>query len=351
MKRSGVVQGMLLALLVVPLMTARARATECPGLSDNEHQCWKSLSGPNYSQVAVGKPRNGVGIACAVKSPSGDSWGGSVECYAPVGSSGAAIKGIGGELAQNPGPFSSTDPSRRIVSMAIAPGPFPLAANFVKIYALRSDGVIFVAVNPWPLGTDPRILFNTQLTGTPAGLRAISYVSGIGLLGVTTSNSLFGPDSNGNWTWMSDSVVVVANNSFEAYGIALSGNAGTVVSLVNVKAGTAPPSLPGSLAGAQSDPNSSFAKLGRDMPLSFGSATGYSILPGNCHSGTSTPCLMRTTRTNSFWSSWAQYSTGTMSPNPSYAMPWSIQDGAPMRGVPGEIWVIAGAFHLKFWVP
>jgi hypothetical protein len=40
-----------------------------------------------------------------------------------------------------------------------------------------------------------------------------------------------------------------------------------------------------------------------------------------------------------------------MSTSPSYSMPRSIQDGAPMRGVAGEIWVIAGAFHLKFWVP
>jgi hypothetical protein len=261
------------------------------------------------------------------------------------------IKGLAGELVQNPGPFSSTDPYRRIVSMAIAPIASPLPANYVKIAALRSDGIIFVAVTPWPLGTDPRILFNTQLTGTPAGLRSISYVNGIGLMGVTTSNSLFRQSGDATWSWMSDSVVVAANNSFEAYGIALSGNAGTSVTLVNVQAGTAPPSLAGPLTGGQSDANSSFFKFGKDAPLTFGSAVGYAILPGNCPAGSATPCLVRSIRTNSFWSSWTQYSTGSMSTNPSYAMPWSIQDGAPMRGVSGEIWVIAGAFHLKFWVP
>jgi hypothetical protein len=52
--------------------SSRVEARLCQ--SDNDHQCWSTLSGPNYCQVAVGASPNGVGIACAVTLSQPDSW-------------------------------------------------------------------------------------------------------------------------------------------------------------------------------------------------------------------------------------------------------------------------------------
>src|SRR3954464_9897603 len=81
--------------------TQVAQATTCQ--SDNAHQCWATLSGPNYSQVVVGNTFDGAGIACAVTSPQVTRWGGVLHCFVPIGSSGATIRGRGGEEAQSPG--------------------------------------------------------------------------------------------------------------------------------------------------------------------------------------------------------------------------------------------------------
>src|SRR5215468_10334187 len=96
-----------------------AQARNCSGT--NDHGCWVPLSGPNYSQVVVGKTANNIGIACAVQSPQPGNWGSVLECYSAVQSSGASLIGRGGSQIQ-PGLFVGTDPTRRIVSMAIEAG-------------------------------------------------------------------------------------------------------------------------------------------------------------------------------------------------------------------------------------
>jgi len=66
------------------------------------------------------------------------------------------------------------------------------------------------------------------------------------------------------------------------------------------------------------------------------------------------PCILQGFKSPLYpfrWGGWTVLPTRDISPNAPYTMPWTIQDGYWMRGVPGEVWVIAGGQHLKFWVP
>ena len=332
----------LLALYLLP--SARAEAAECS--EDNLHGCWRTLSGPNYCQVAVGSTPSGVGIACAVTVTQGDSWGGVLHCFAAVGTSGAVIRGRGGEEAQNPGHFSSSDLSKRIVSLAIKPlSPTPQTL----IYALRSDGQLFVAiVSTWPYaeGADPRIYFNPEGSTPLSGIREIAWAPGTGLVATTHSNQRFVRNGSG-WSLMSGTALLLAgNNDSSGHAFYVSGTRGTQTLLGNFVANWPVATLPGLLPSA----NGSF---GRGRPLTVGADRAYALLPANCSGGSAgTPCIFRAglnTWTHS-WGSWNYFPTADFGAAGA-TMPWTIQDGFKMRGVAGELWVIGGAQHLKFWAP
>jgi len=334
--------GALLALFL--LAGAPADAAECT--EDNLHGCWRTLSGPNYSQVAVGATPSGVGIACAVTVTQQFSWGGVLHCFAPVGTSGAVIRGRGGEEAQNPGPFSSSDESKRIVSLAIRPVvPGPLT----HIYALRSDGQLFVAaVLTWPYaeGADPRIYFSADNLPL-AGIREIAWAPGTGLVATTHSNQRFVRNGSG-WSLMSGTALLLAgNNDSSGHAFFVSGTRGPTTLLGNFVANWSVPFLPGLLPSAA-------GSFGRGKPLTVGADRAYALLPGSCSGGSAlTPCIFRAGINiwNHSWGSWNYFPTADFSGIQGTTMPWTIQDGSKMRGVPGELWVIGGGQHLKFWAP
>jgi hypothetical protein len=339
--------GTLLALFL--LQSGRAEAGECTEGNDNLHGCWKTLSGPNYAQVAVGSTPSGVGIACAVTVSQVDSWGGVLHCFAPVGTSGAVIRGRGGEEAQNPGPFSSSDASKRIVSLAIRPlVPGPLS----HIYALRSDGQLFVAaVLSWPYaeGADPRIYFSAEGSTPLSGIREIAWAPGTGLVATTQSNQRFVRNGSA-WNLMSGSALLLAgNNDSSGHALYVSSTNGSTT-LLGDFVGWPVTTLPGLLAAA----SSSFERFGHTRPLTVGANRAYALLPANCSGGSAlTPCIFRAgvNTWNHSWGSWNYFPTADFSGITGTAMPWTIQDGSKMRGAAGELWVIGGAQHLKFWVP
>ncbi len=328
--------------------TSSATAADCPTTNNSSHQCWKVLSGPNYSQVVLGRTPGGAGIACAVRVGNFADWGGILHCFSALGTSGASLTGRAGTEAQDPGWFKGSTPGMRMVSVAIE----PTQSNAVAIHALRSDGLVFAAQTQWPLGPDPRIYFSPHVQSPPAGLRSITFVQGLGLVGVTTSNQVF---RLWGLQWLphgTSSVVLVAGNeTTNGNSIALLGASGLSTQLVNAQAGSPPPSLPQPLTLAQSNPNNAFTLgLGRATPLAVGPTFAWALVPGNCPSGTVTPCILVSSKSGSVWGAWQNYATGDMG-NPGYVMPWTIQDGSIFRGAAGEVWVISGSQHLKFWAP
>jgi hypothetical protein len=348
--RLGIALLVSLAGLLQIGTTSVAGAAVC--VTSDQRQCWRTLSGPNYSLVAVGKSSAGAGIACAVQASQSTDWGGILHCYSPEGRSGAVITGRGGQEAQGvSGWFYGPDPMKRIVSLAIEP-----VTNGVIVHALRSDGNTFSAPTVWPLGTDPRMYFSPDVQAAPSGLRTIAFVTGLGLVGVTTANQLF-LLSGLQWVAQPGSWVFVAGSSYPTLSLALGGTSGLSTQVLNVTGGAAPPTLSGSLMLGTSDPNLSFRwgnDYTRETPLGAGRYDAWAALPGRCPSGSNTPCILHSTRGISGpWSAWQLFPTGDIadSSDPLYPMPRSIQDAATFRNIRGEIWVIAGYNHLKFWAP
>lgn len=349
MRRTMVV-GLVVAVAGLQIASTRlAQGRTCQG--DNEHQCWRSLSGPNYSQVVVGNTFDSGGIACAVTSPQTTSWGGVLHCYVPLGTSGATIRGRGGEEAQNPGPFQASNPNMRIVSLAIR-NYTSIITSTVTIYALRSDSQVFTATLAWPKGPndDPRINFTIDTVPTPSNLRQIGSARFLGLLGVTTSNQLLQRTSSGWVALGSDSVALLGASGSGNSALDLIGTTGFSKTVGIPGGGPAPPLLPATLTFALSDPNNAFSVLGRTTPLSAGQTAAYALVPGNCPSGSLTPCIYTAAWTGT-WGSWQSFATGDISAIPGFNMPWTIQDGTRFRGVAGEVWVIAGNETLNFWAP
>ncbi len=350
--RRTMVAGVVVAVAGLQVVSAQvAEGTTCQG--DNAHQCWATLSGPNYSQVVVGNTFAGAGIACAVTSPQVSSWGGVLHCFVAVGSSGATIRGRGGEEAQSPGPFQASNPNMRIVSLAMR-NYTDFLPNNVTIYALRSDSQVFVAGTSWPKGAsdDPRINFTIDTVPTPINLRQIGYGRFLGLIGVTTSNQLYQRTASGWVPLGSDSVALLGSFGSSNAGLDLIGTSGFSTTVGGPGGGAAPPALPTTLTFALSDPNNAFNSLGRATPLAGGLASAYAMVPGSCPSTSRTPCILTSIFSASgTWGSWQSFPTGDISDISPFNMPWTIQDGKALRGVQGEVWVIAGPQTLRFWAP
>jgi len=167
------------------------------------------------------------------------------------------------------------------------------------------------------------------------------------VIGVTTSNQLLKRTDSGWVPFGNNTVAHLGTGGFLLLGTSgLSTNVGDV-------AGSAIPSLPAALTLGDPDPNVAFhannAQLGRATPLASGTSA-YALVPGNCPTGSLTPCIWKSTWSTSY-SAWQPFATGNISDISPYNMPWTIQDGTVFRGVNGEVWVIAGAQHLKFWAP
>jgi hypothetical protein len=339
--------------------TAQASARECQG--NNDHQCWAGVvPSPNFSQVAVGKTFAGAGIACAVMASQTEDWGGRIWCYVPVGSSGATVRGYGGQEV-GPEPFWGPDPGKRVVSLTIQSGSAS-SPNRVTIVALRSDRQIFAAGTDWPIpeGQDPRLFF--QPAYAPAISRAVAVTANNTLIDVVTwDNQLFRRRLQGDWTTEHNvgSVVLASGDASLGWGVALLGTShlSKQVGFFGVPpSGWSIPLLPASLPARSSN----FEDKGRATPLVLGLGGGaparaYAVLHGTCPSGSRTPCIVRSTVDTSnpsgSWTSWAPFVTGDISPDSGYTMPWSIQSGSAFRGVQSELWVIAGPYHLRYWVP
>jgi hypothetical protein len=343
--------GGLLALFV--FRSAPAQAGECLG-DDNQHQCWKSLSGPNYCQVAVGNSRGSVGIACAVTITTMNDWGGTMHCFAPVGSSGAVIRGRAGQEVQDPGqPFIASDPARRIVSLAIVP---LVNTPLTLIYALRSDGQLLLGGTVWPIteNGDPRIFFGPEGSTPLPGIREIAYAPGLGLVATTTTNQKFVRNGSG-WNQLPGSAFLLGGNNDttgDSFFVSpsLGGGPGTSIGSFAVAFPPQVDPLPRPLA---SGPDRMFGPFGRTRPLTAGPKEIYALVPNACAAGSPlTPCILRATPNliSKSWR-WSTFPTGDIAGVGLYPMPWTIQDGIKMRGVQGEVWVITGFQHLKFWAP
>ena len=342
---------------------SRAEDATCQGIYASN--CWATLSGPNYCQVAVGHtPGGNAGIACAVTISQEQMWGGVLHCYSGVGTSAAEILGRGGEEAQNPGPFSSFDGTKRMVSLAIKPENTPSGLG-VRIFILRSDGHLFEAVTKWPLvpGGDPRIFFTD--TGAPhlGGIREIAWAPTVGLVATTTANQKYVWNGIG-WNALPNlggAFMLGGNNdtvgdAFYAITTKLS-----TTSIGNFGSGGVA-TLPGLLAG---DP--SFTGFGRPRPLVVGGPLSGPVAYATIKKSSSSlcaglpplrPCILQASKSPIYpygWGPWTLVPTrdieAVYDPMKPYGMPWTVQDGFYMHGNPGEIWVIAGAQHLKFWVP
>jgi hypothetical protein len=357
--RSRVLAGAL-GLAGVVGWTSTASARECT--NNDDHQCWGSLSGvsPNFSQVAVGKTHAGAGIACAVMSSQTDDWGGRIWCFVPLGSSGATTRGYGGQEV-GPEPFWGPDPEKRVVSLTIQSGG-PASPHRVSIVAVRSDRQIFAASTNWPIpeGQDPRLYFVPAYPPTIS--RAVAVTANNSLIDVLTwDHQLFRRRLQGDWTLEHNvgSVVLASGDASLGYGVALLGTShlSKEVGFFGVwPAGWSIPTLPGSLPARGSD----FQDKGRATPLVLGIGGGsppraYAVLQGTCPTGSLTPCIVKSmvdpSNPSGPWTSWAPFATGDISSGSGYTMPWSIQSGSAFRGVQSEVWVIAGAYHLKFWAP
>jgi hypothetical protein len=336
------------AIVASILFCGRAQATTCQ--NNSSHQCWTPLSGPNYSQVVVGYPFRGVGIACAVQSPQGSNWGSRVDCYAPDGTSGAVLLGRTGDYVAG-SPFVGTDPSKRIVSMASSYLSASLP-QFVTIWALRSDGNVFTATTVWPraAGGDPTFPFQADSFAPPSGLRSIAWTKFTGLYGVTTNNQLFLRTSSG-WVAQGGGSVALLAGAPIGGGISLLGSDATSTTLGGLAGAPPPMPLPQALTrfANSTDPNVAFSGLGQATPLAYLGGIATALVPGTCPSGSATPCIIRSTSPQSGWQSLV---TGDIE-DPSFhpVMPWTIQDGRAMRGADGEVWVIYGAQRLSFWAP
>jgi hypothetical protein len=322
---------------------ARAFATTCQG--DNATNCWAVLSGPNYSQVVVGTtPGGATGIACAVLSPQPTSWGGTLHCYLGIGTSGASIRGRGGQEAQNPGPFDAANGSMRMSSLAISPGP---SNGQVTIWVLRSDGVVFNAVTAWPLaaGGDPRIFFYPLGGSNPPSPRSIAYVANVGIVVTDTSNNQWKRNGTG-WAMFSSGNFMVAGHAILPVSYALQGSS-TSTTLVPFSSPSAPQPLPGTLA----DSSANFFLMGTTVPLAVGPAPAWATLQLTASfCGGVTPCVIKANRntTTNVWGPWSVYSVAADS---SLGEVSSIQDGYAVRRRAGEIWAIHGPFRLSFYAP
>jgi hypothetical protein len=340
---------------------SRAEDATCQGIYAS--QCWASLSGPNYCQVAVGHTPGGTaGIACAVRLSQLDTWGGVLHCFAAQGTSSAVINGRGGEEAQNPGPFSSTDSSKRMISLAIKPETTSGVPG-VRIFILRSDGHLFQAVTRWPLpeGGDPRIFFSDTGASVLSGIREIAWVPASGVVATTTDNLRYVQNGTG-WNQMTGATAFTLGGNNDTTGQAFYATSTRLntTAINNFAANVRVDTLPGLLAPG---PDQNFGPFGRTRPLSVGGAPGAEVAYAVIKTGTSNlcaglpplrPCILQAFKGELFpvhWGPWTLLPTRDISANAPYAMPWTIQDGFWMRGVQGEVWVITGAQHLKFWVP
>jgi hypothetical protein len=343
--------------------TISASAAICQ--TTNSRQCWAIPSNANYSQLAVGRTPAGTGIACAVKTNNSSSWGGILHCFAAAfGSSSFKLMGRGGEESgQNPSWFQSANPSKRIVSLAIEPGP---TSNQVIIHALRSDGLTFNAPTIWPKadGANPGIFFAPDIQTPPPNPRTIAFVSGYGNV-LTTSTSEQYLQSGFQWQLVSGNLVFVAGNQVDGQSMALFGTSSTSVSIVPFTGTMAPPSISSarlalSLVVVMNPPNpngpldtntSFWTGFGRSTPMGIGQRDAWAALDRNVGTMCSglTPCIVHSTRNlNGSWAGWTAAFTGN---DASFAEASTVQDGAPMRGARGEIWTIYGPQRLAFYAP
>jgi hypothetical protein len=359
------------AITVTALLAGRssALARQC---NDNfDHQCWAGLSGPNYSQVTIGRSGNGAGIACAVMVMNSQEWGGKLDCFVALGSSGAEVRGRGGEWVDS-SQFNALDPGKRIISLAASSNWF--WSSLVNIYVLRSDGQVFQASTVWPinLGENPNIVF-APISAPPIAARSIAVVGGL-LYAVTGSNQMF--VANGSqWTqYPSGNVVLAAGGpaSFfeENHNIIVPGTSGASLQLSNVpgwNVGTVQVSpLPAPLSPGISDPNVAFnGGFGHTTPLAVGrsgvnnNGVAFALTPGFIPAGSTTPTIWMAFRgagQSSPWLGWFLFVTGDLRPppvpgDPPYQAPRTIQNGYEMRGSFGEVWVIQGPQRLSFWAP
>ena len=350
--RGSVFRTAMTCLAVIPQL-AFALEHEASAYStcvdSNGHGCWATLSGPNYSQVAVGANGAGPGVACAVLSPQTTSYGGTVHCYKAFGSSGANIELRGGQETGSPY-FDAANPAKRIVSLAIE--TWPAAPGFISVDVLRSDGAIFSAGSQWPrISPNPAITFSQNPGPNPPSPRSIAFVKDIGLIVTDTSNQQWiqlDRDHNYQWQKVADHVVFVAGNQVNGQSIAQYGTTGTSTTIGRFYGTVSPPDLPsgyGFLVGYGSSPVFNF--LGRTTPLAIGARDAWAIMTASSSAcGGIRPCIIRSTPVSTGWTSWSTFRT-----DQSDMVPVSIQDGYSMRFVRGEIWVIQQNARLLFWAP
>lgn len=359
-KSSNSMQTLVFIVTAVGGMKNASAWDQCP--SSNSTQCWQAYSGPNYSQVVVGASGAGMGIACATHVYTNTSYNGDLDCYAPSGLSSAFVMGRAGfqvqskDMPNNSVPFYGLDPNRRMMSLAISPEP----GNSLTIWALRSDGQLYAATTPWPLGANPAIIFQPLIPTQPANLRSIGYVKGVGIAGITSDNMLYYRTSTYfPWTLVTSDAVMIASTADRIGSPVLFGQNSAAIAVGLLNGGVNPVPLPYSLYNPQGqlDDNIAFNWFGQLTPLAAGKDRILALLPfggpGCPPTWTGVACILINhahfdggSSIPTGWSGWGLYATGAL----EYA-PLSIQEASQFRGRDGEVWAITYSEHLVSWAP
>jgi hypothetical protein len=323
--------------------------------------CWRDLSGPNYSQVAVGSLpfTSNRGIVCAVTASNSDHYGGSLHCYNPEITNGSGIpttevnlEAVGGAEASSP---FFNDTNMRMESIAISGSGTPQTGQGFLVYVLRSDSELFVGYLPFPyflqtmsldfsLAIDP-----VSATGELLAFRSISVIQSLsnpqGIQALDTSGRVFSHTSGGGWilNTVEPQLAYLASSQVELIGAsglshALSGSSGDFI-----------PAIPESeqLPISSSDPNLSFYLLGRTTPVTAGPKSAWMLtVSGKILHSFVGQTLPRTL------SDWLDFSAAPFNATsfPENIFPWSIADASGLQGFDGEFFVIGGAGHLLQYV-
>ena len=342
-----------------------ARAQMCDAIQSINTNCWNDYSGQNFGQVAAGhlQATSNRGLVCAVTAGSDTNWGGSVFCYKPVGSNGAAEVAIA--LAGSPlAPFSNSDPNLRIVSLAVV-GSGPVGAESFVVYVLRGDNNVFFGTVPFPYYPETRNLeFTSTLppqstTGETLTFRSIAVMQGgfnyntPRLHALTTDNRVFQYQPGANPPW----AFVAAGNFFgppamyiAPDGIVLKGSSGLGTDLAPL------PDVPAGEAIRTSNANANSAF--KFSPVGFVGMTtpvgmGYPALPGvgdawlladssKIFHSTVTRRLVRSPFPPFNQTTTMSYGPWTVHDLPVAGgiFPWSIADAGGFRGTHGEFFAI-----------
>lgn len=331
----------------------RAEARQCSG--DNDHGCWRDLSGLNISHVDVV-----AGMACGLNAGNGTTnVNNMVHCYVPQGTSNAnAAHQCTGTVNNTNNPFAAGT-GNQMVSFTM----MGFSGGFIDLYAVGLNGHLYSSrgnkncvTSPTPenVFTSWRFVATNQDSNgiffpKPHLITAVApYQRPQAVYAVSGNASLYALNGS-RWTKVDINQQYRLFFGDPAFALALLGTSSSSREL-HLRLGGPTPDVPPMPITVNLDGSGfNFQALGTTQPFSLGTQDAW-LAAAQSPTGMTGRNIYRTQLSNGAWSSWQIYDTGTLPASVS-RMPWSVVDARSFRGARGELFAIGGAYHLMNYCP